>query len=115
MAPRWRRTAGTVRSLRLPPAPGTRQGCDDGSGKTPGDNIWRTDTPTLRIVVLDPGAREARLTQYPALERVWGPMCAGRIRGDRLRPYSPVITGSGETAYQHLHDVLKATEPSDWP
>lgn len=35
------------------------------------DAIWRTDPATLRDVVLDREAMEDRLTQCPALERVW--------------------------------------------
>ncbi|MDQ0823623.1 hypothetical protein QFZ79_001368 [Arthrobacter sp. V4I6] len=38
--------------------------------KPPGD-IWRTDPATLRDVVLDRAVMEDRLTQCPALERVW--------------------------------------------
>lgn len=34
-------------------------------------DIWHTDPVTLRDVVLDRDAMEARLTQCPALERVW--------------------------------------------
>lgn len=41
-----------------------------GPMKVQGD-IWRTDPATLRDVVLDRGAMEARLTDCPALERVW--------------------------------------------
>lgn len=33
--------------------------------------IWETDPATLRDVVLDPEAMEARLSGCPALERVW--------------------------------------------
>lgn len=33
--------------------------------------VWRTDPSTLREVVLDVPAMEARLTQCPKLERVW--------------------------------------------
>lgn len=33
--------------------------------------IWRTDPDTLRDVLLDPAAVEARLQECPALERVW--------------------------------------------
>lgn len=39
--------------------------------KPRGDDIWRTDPATLRDVVLDREAMEARLTRCPALERVW--------------------------------------------
>lgn len=41
-----------------------------GSATTPGD-IWHTDPVTLRDVVLDRVAMEARLSQCPALERIW--------------------------------------------
>lgn len=34
-------------------------------------DIWHTDPVTLRDVVLDRDAMETRLTQCPALERVW--------------------------------------------
>ncbi|SDL34841.1 hypothetical protein SAMN04487916_1089 [Arthrobacter sp. ov407] len=34
-------------------------------------DAWRTDPATLRDVVLDAPAMEARLTQCPELERVW--------------------------------------------
>lgn len=66
--------------------------------KAQGD-IWRTDPVTLRDVVLDRDAMEGRLTQCPALERVWILCLLDRTReaiaegldllagaADRLRP-----------------------------
>jgi hypothetical protein len=46
--------------------------CERGTCAVSGEgDIWRTDPATLREVVLDRKAMEARLKDCPALERVW--------------------------------------------
>lgn len=56
-------------------------------------DIWRTDPVTLRDVVLDREAMEARLTQCPALERVWI-LCLLDRTGEAITEGKKLLAGS---------------------
>lgn len=83
--------------------------------------IWRTDPATLREVVLDPEAMEARLEGCPALERAWILALLGRSQdaveqglallvhsADRFRPLLALAL-----AFQHeyrWHEAARLQE-----
>lgn len=90
------------------------------SSDVPGD-MWWTDPMTMRDVVLDRAAAEARLAQCPPLERVWILCLLGRMQdaiaegqelldssADRLRPL--LVLAQAYRRKYSWHDAARLQE-----
>ncbi|WP_427008664.1 hypothetical protein [Pseudarthrobacter sp. H2] len=68
---------------------------DGGRPAGPEARIWQTDPRTLREVVVDRAAMEARLGEYPSVERVWVLSLLGR-GGQAVAEGELLLSGSRE-------------------